>query len=302
MTRALVGTQLAVDAVLIGGYIKGGDRFRVTPQLVDTGSGEIVWSEKIDVDSRDIITVQDTISHKIVEGLRVRTSIVRAGAARQEAPTENAEAYENYLKGRTLLYKFITQTLDAADLESAIGMFEQATDLDPNFALAHSGLGMCYLNYVLKGMGGTENYSKAKAAFERALELDSKLVEPRVSLVFIDLFDGRSDVAQKEVRRLLRLAPNEPSVHFAAQYVYRLSGRYDRALEAVGPVAEDQPYGRGVRLLQPLANLQVSARICEGRGGDRQGARLRAEPPAASHLRFDDTLLPGRDRKSDDDA
>ncbi len=228
----LVGTQLAVNAVLIGGYIKGGDRFRVTPQLVNTGSGEIMWSEKINVNSRDIITVQDTISHKIVEGLRVRTSSAEQERLVKKAPTEDAEAYENYLKGRTLLYKFITQTLDAADLESAIGMFEQATDLDSNFALAHSGLGMCYLNYVLKGMGGIECYAKSKASFDRALELDSKLVEPRVSLVFIDLFDGRSDIAQREIRRLLRLAPNEPSVHFAAQYVYRLSGRYDRALEA----------------------------------------------------------------------
>ena len=186
----VVGNQLAVDHVLIGGYIKGGDRFRVTPQLVDTGSGEIVWSEKIDVDSRDIITVQDTISHKIVEGLRVRTSSSEQERLVKKAPTENAEAYENYLKGRTLLYKFITQTLDAADLEAAIDLFDQATDLDPNFALAHSGLGMCHINYVLKGMGGTEYYAKAKKAFDRALELDSKMVETRVSLVFIELFDG----------------------------------------------------------------------------------------------------------------
>jgi serine/threonine-protein kinase len=64
-----IGIQLAVDAVLIGGYLRAGDRFRLTPQLVDTASGEIVWSEKIDVESKDIITVQDTISQQIVEGL-----------------------------------------------------------------------------------------------------------------------------------------------------------------------------------------------------------------------------------------
>src|SRR5207253_2555766 len=54
-----IGVQLAVDAVLIGGYLKSGDRFRLTPQLIDTGSGEFVWTEKIDVESKDIIMVQD---------------------------------------------------------------------------------------------------------------------------------------------------------------------------------------------------------------------------------------------------
>jgi serine/threonine protein kinase/tetratricopeptide (TPR) repeat protein len=225
-----VGSQLAVDAVLIGGYIKSGDRFRLTPQLIDTSSGEIMWSEKIDVESKDIITVQDTISRQIVEGLRVRTSSTEQERL-VKTPTENAEAYESYLKGRTLLYKFITQTLDIDDLETALGLFARAAELDPNFALAHSGLGVCHLNYVLKGMRGIEYYAKAKEAFDRALAIDPKLVEPRVRLVYIDLIEGRSEVARQEIRRLLRRAPNEPSVHSAAAYVYRLSGQFERALE-----------------------------------------------------------------------
>lgn len=225
-----VGAQLAVDAVLIGGYIKSGDRFRLTPQLIDTSSGEIMWSEKIDVESKDIITVQDTISRQIVEGLRVRTSSTEQERL-VKTPTENAEAYECYLKGRTLLYKFITQTLDIADLETALEMFAKAAEMDPNFALAHSGAGVCHLNYVLKGMRGLDSYAKAKEAFDRALAIDPKLVEPRVRLVYIDLIEGRSEIARQEIRRLLRRAPNEPSVHSAAAYVYRLSGQFERALE-----------------------------------------------------------------------
>ncbi|HYP29794.1 MAG TPA: protein kinase [Blastocatellia bacterium] len=224
-----VGAQLAVDAVLIGGYIKSGDRFRVTPQLVDTNSGEIVWSEKIDVDAKDIITVQDTITRQIVDGLRVRTSS-KEEERLVKSPTENAEAYESYLKGRTLLYKFTTQTLDITDLEAAIDLFDKALSVDPGFGLAHSGIGVCYLNYVLKGIGGGEYYPRAKAEFEQALAIDPTLIEPRVRLVYIDLIEGRSDVARHEIRRLLRHAPNEPTVHSAAAYVYRLSGQYERAL------------------------------------------------------------------------
>jgi serine/threonine-protein kinase len=226
-----VGTQLAVDAVLIGGYLKAGDRFRLTPQLIDSKSGEIVWTEKIDVESRDIITVQDTISRQIVEGLRVKTS-TKEQERLVKSPTDSPEAYESYLKARTCLYKFITQTLDVADLESSIDMFTDAVERDPNFALAHSGLGVCEANYVLKGMGGLEHYAKAKRSFDRAIELDGNLIEPRVRMIHIDLIEGRSEEARQQIRRLLRRAPNEPSVHSVAAYVYRVSGQYERALQA----------------------------------------------------------------------
>lgn len=226
-----IGAHLAVDAVLIGGYLKAGDRFRLTPQLVDTSSGEIVWSEKIDVESKDIITVQDTISQQIVEGLRVKTS-TKEQKRLVKTPTDNAEAYECYLKARTLLYKFVTQTLDVGDLESAIDLFSEAVDRDPNFALAHSGLGVCQVNYVLKGMGGLDHYEKAKVCFDRAIELDKNLIEPRVRMINIDLIEGRSEEARQQIRRLLRRAPNEPSVYSVAAYVYRLSGQYERALAA----------------------------------------------------------------------
>jgi serine/threonine-protein kinase len=225
----VVGTQLAVDAVLVGGYLKAGDRFRLTPQLVDTVSGEIVWSEKIDIEARDIITIQDTISKHVVDGLRVNTTTKEQ--KRVKSPTVSPAAYENYLKGRTALYKFITQTLDRPDLEAAVDLFTKATEEDDEFALAHSGLGVCWVNYVLKGMGGVEYYAKARRCFDRALELDEKLIEPRVRMIFIDLIEGRSEQARQEIRRLLRRAPNEPSVHSTAAYLYRLSGQYDLALE-----------------------------------------------------------------------
>jgi serine/threonine-protein kinase len=226
-----VGGQLSVDAVLVSGYIKSGDRFRVTPQLIEVSSGDILWSEKIDVDARDIITVQDTISQLIVEGLRVKTTAKEQVKLAKKTPTENPQAYENYLKARTVLYKFLTQTLHLQDLEEAIELFENALDMDADFALAHSGLGLSYLNYVLKGIGGVEYYTRAKAAFEAALAIDENLIEARVRMIYIDLIEGRSDMARQEIRRLLKKAPNEPSVHSAAAYVYRLSGQYEKALE-----------------------------------------------------------------------
>ena len=97
--------------------------------------------------------ITDTISRQIVEGLRVKTS-TKEQERLVKSPTDSPEAYECYLKARMCLYKFITQTLDVADLEAAVDLFTEALERDPNFALAHSGLGVCEVNYVLKGMGG----------------------------------------------------------------------------------------------------------------------------------------------------
>ncbi|MGH9822367.1 MAG: protein kinase domain-containing protein [Blastocatellia bacterium] len=131
-----VGVKLAVDAVLAGGYIKSGERFRVTPQLIDARSGEIIWSDKIDVSAKDIITIQDTISRQIVNGLRVKTT--SAEQAHLINVTDNAEAYEAYLKGRDLLHKFVFRTLLSEDLDGAVQQFKLAVDLDSHFAHAHS--------------------------------------------------------------------------------------------------------------------------------------------------------------------
>jgi serine/threonine-protein kinase len=288
-----VGTQLAVDHVLIGGYIKSGDRFRLTPQLVDTASGEIIWSEKIDVESKDIITIQDTISRQIVEGLRVKTS-TKEQERLVKTPTENAEAYENYLKGRTLLYKFITQTLDIHDLDHSTELFAKAVELDANFALAYSGLGVCELNYVLKGMGGLDYYAQAKAAFERALEINPKLVEPRVRLVFIDLIEGRSDVARQEIRRLLRQAPNEPSVHSTAAYVYRLSGQYDKTLDAWDRLLKISPtdvvyasYNRARIYIYQKDYARAAAEIAKGQAFEPHHPLLRFYGAVIDYYRGD---------------
>jgi tetratricopeptide (TPR) repeat protein len=216
------------------------------------------------------MTVQDTISRQIVEGLRVKTNS-KEQERLVKAPTEKAEAYESYLKGRTLLYKFITQTLDIHDLESAIDLFGKAVHLDPNFALAHSGIGVCYVNYVLKGMGGIEYYTKAKESFDRALEIDPKQIEPRVRMIYVDLIEGRSEDARKEIRRLLRSAPNEPSVHSVAAYVYRLSGQYDKALEAWDRLLKISPsdivfaaYNRARLFIYQRDYAQAEAEIAKG--------------------------------------
>jgi serine/threonine protein kinase/tetratricopeptide (TPR) repeat protein len=226
-----IGRELNVSAVLAASFLKAGERFRVTAQLLDVESGGILWSDKIDVAAGDIITIQDTIVQRIVSGLRLELSPDEEGQLAKR-PTENAEAYEEYLRARDCFGRYIFRTLAREDCDQAIERFQNAIHLDTTFALAYSGLGACYANRVFKGFGDAEDYERAEDAFSEALALDPELVEARMLMVFIYLSRGEKRKARDEVARLRRKAPNEGSVYFVKATLHRLDGEYERALRA----------------------------------------------------------------------
>jgi serine/threonine protein kinase/tetratricopeptide (TPR) repeat protein len=224
-----VGHDLNVDAVLTAGFIHAGERFRVTAQLLDVASGNILWSDRIDTSAADIIAVQDTIAQRIVEGLSVELSPAeQVGMARPT--TQNPGAYEEYLRGRDLFARFIFRTVAPADCDAAIKHFQQAIELDPNFALAHDGLGAAHVNRVFKGLGGAEDFEAADEAFNKALAIDPNLAEARMLKVFVLLWRGEKQRARDEVARARREAPNEAVVYFVKGTLHRLDGEYARAL------------------------------------------------------------------------
>lgn len=242
-----VGQEMKVTAVLTAGFFHIGERFRVTTQLLDVTSGDILWSDRIDTSAADIIVVQDTIAQRIVEGLRLELSPTeQVGIAKPS--TQNAAAYEQYLRGRDLFARFIFRTVAQADCNAAIEHFQRAIELDPNFALAHDGLGACFVNRVFKGFGGAEDYERAEAAFKKALTIDPKLIEARMLMVFVYLWRGQKEKARDEVARARKEAPDEPVVHFVKATLHRLDGEYGRALRS---------YERLMRL-DPAAHVVAS--------------------------------------------
>src|SRR5215813_1314580 len=183
------GREMAVSAVLSAGFLRAGDRIRVTAQLVDVDSGDLLWSDRIDADATDIINVQDTITQEICDGLRLELTSDEKDRLEQQKTT-NAEAYEEYLRGRDCLARFIYHTIARKDIDEAIARFEHAAYLDPSFALALSGLGKAYANRVIKGTGEPGDYDAAKEAFDKALALDPGLLEARRHMVLIHLSHG----------------------------------------------------------------------------------------------------------------
>jgi serine/threonine-protein kinase len=242
-----VGRELTVNAVLTAGFIHAGETFRVTAQLLDVNSGDLLWSDRIDTAASDIIALQDTIAQRIVEGLRLELSPAEQ-VGTGKTTTKNPAAYEQWLRGRDLFARFIFRSLSEHDCAEAIQHFERAIELDPNFALAHDGLGACYVNRVFKGFGGAEDYERAEEAFGKALAIDEKIWEARMLMVFIYLWRGDKHKARDEVNRTRKEAPNEAVVYFVKGMLHRLDGEYRRALRS---------YDRLVRL-DPAAHVVAS--------------------------------------------
>jgi tetratricopeptide (TPR) repeat protein len=226
---------------------------RVTAQLLDVRTSEILWSESIDADASDIIGVQDTIVHRIVEGLRLELRPDEKDELARKT-TADAAASEEYLRGRDCLATFIYHTILREHLDSAIEHFRRAIEIDPNFALAYSALGSCYVNRVLKGLGQAGDHEKAKNAFRKALTLDPRLLEARMHMVFIYLTGGQKQKARTEVDLLRDEYPNDPGVQFVRGVVARLDGNYEKALRSFDRMVRLNP---GERVLASYNRARI---------------------------------------------
>jgi len=225
------GREMSVDSILTASFLRAGDRLRVTAQLLDVRTEEILWSESIDADASDIIGVQDTMVQRIVEGLRLELSSDEKDELAKGSTSDSA-ASEEYLRGRNCLGQFIYHTISRGHVDQALIHFQNAVRLDPEFALAYSAMGSCYVNRVLKGIGDLGDHEKAESAFAEALRLDPKLLEARMHMVLIYLHRGEKPRAREEVERLREEYPNDVGVHFVRGILARLDGDYDRALRS----------------------------------------------------------------------
>jgi serine/threonine-protein kinase len=225
------GMEMSVESVLSAGFIYSAERVRVTAQLIDVSSGRIIWSESIDTSSGDIFAVQDTITRRILEGLDFNLSLGEQEVLGQR-PTKDNEAYEEYLRGRDKLGRFMFRTLLLADCDAAIDCFVRATDRDPEFALAWSGLGACFANKTSKGIGGREEVSRARTALTKALSLDPGITEAHVLMGYVHLASGDKTNARAELDHVQNEYPGTAATYFLKGLLHRLDGEYDDALES----------------------------------------------------------------------
>ena len=219
-----VGDQLHVGTVLEGSVRKAGDKLRVTAQLIDVSDGYHLWSKDYDGDVKDILNFQSNVAEQVVQALQVQLGTEAARALTKKA-TENPEAHRLYLLGRYHAAKY-TQ----ADTADADRYFQQALQLDPNYALAYCGLAD---NYGGKGgntMPGREAWAKQRILAQKALNLAPELAEAHLALsnVLAGTFNWAD--ARTELNRALELNPNLAWAYDTSAWILGVFGRFDEAL------------------------------------------------------------------------
>jgi len=204
-----VARELGVRAVLTGRVVQRGDTLSVQAELIDVERDAQLWGERYDRRLSDVLAVEQEIAREISDRLRLRLT----GEERQRLnrrDTQNTDAYQAYLKGR-----YYWNQRNEAGLTKGLKYFQQAIEIDPSYAVAHSGLADSYTALGYFGnLSPQEAFPKAKAAAARALELDSTLAEPHTSLAYARLYyDWDWPEAEREFRRALEVDPNYATAH-----------------------------------------------------------------------------------------
>ncbi len=299
-----VGRKLGVRYVLEGSVRKAGIRVRINAQLIEATTGGHVWAQRYDGELEDIFGLQDEITHKIVDALKV-TLAPEEQARIQHIPTENLDAYDAFLRGleayrrftqedmaqaRTLFAQAITLDPTYADAHAYLGwvyfiewewqwspdpdqwwerfveLAQRAVRLDDKLAWAHSVLGFCYLNQ--------RQHDQAIAAAQRAVSLDPSAADSYGVLADILSMSGRPEEAVNLLEQAMRLNPHYPVLYlFSLGQAYFVAGRYGEAVAALQRALARSPD------LQVAQRFLIVAYI-------ENGQEAEAEPQTVEFLRL----------------
>lgn len=266
-----VGRELAVMYVLEGSVRKAGDRVRITAQLVDAGTGGHLWAERYDRNLEDIFALQDEVTHKIVSTLAVKLTEDEQEQLERRY-TDNLEAYDYFLRGLEELNRYTKESNNQARR-----LFQQAIDLDPQFAAAFGNMSLTH--WLEWSFGWTQDFQCLELAMEqaqKAMVLDDSLpeayrilgnlclwkrqhdqaialTEKAITLIpnYADAisqlgnilsFAGQPEESIELVKRAMRLNPMYPVIYlFNLGHAYMLAGRYEEAIEPFTRILHRNP-------------------------------------------------------------
>ena len=236
-----IGAKLGVAHLLEGSVRRSGDMVRVSAQLINTADGSAQWSERYDRPYKELFALQDEITRAVAMALRTKLMPGEHAVAQSDKPPSGSlEAYNALLQGR-----FYFSRITEADMRKAIEYYTQATEFDPNYALAWSWVSRAWSNMsadFLEGAPAQSAYAKARAAADRALTLSPDLAFAHLAradvLEFAD-FDWRG--AEAEYRQALALAPNDAPAQFGLGQLLATLGDADQAIELTRQALATEP-------------------------------------------------------------
>jgi TolB-like protein/DNA-binding winged helix-turn-helix (wHTH) protein len=221
-----IGRELGVRAIFKGRVTQRGDTLNISAELIDTRDSRHIWGQQYDQKLADMVVLREEIAREMAGALRLRLT----GAEEKRLAktyTANPEAYQDYLKGRFWWNKSTEEGFD-----KGIGYFQQAIAKDPTYALAYSGLADCYSSRAGSGIVPfEEGYLRAKDAALKAVELDDTLAEAHSSLAIVkSSYDWDWAGADKEIRRVIELNPNDADAHRLHAVVLWQTGHLNDAI------------------------------------------------------------------------
>jgi len=219
-----LGKKLNVDAVLEGSIRKAGNRIRISAQLIDTKEGFHLWAERYDRELKEVFDLQEEIAKKIAAALKIKLSEKEEEKITQKYKGD-LQAYDYYLKGRNYYSKYTK-----SDMLTAIQMFKNALEVDPNYALAYAGLADSYYQMVEKKLGDDKSLmNKAEQEARKALSIDPNCAEAYKALGTISGYLGRYNSGIKHLRKALEINPNYDPARINLGSYLTTMGEFERA-------------------------------------------------------------------------
>jgi len=233
----MIGDELKVQAVLLGRVSQRGDDLKLSLELVNTETQDVIWSEQYNRKQSDLVSLQSEIAKTVSDKLRSKLSATDQERV-SKTNTTSSEAQQLYLKGRFHWNKRTTE-----DFQKAREYFQQAIAADPNFALAYAGIADTLALMPYYGAFRPSEYMPlAKQAAQKALEIDPNLAEAHASLGQI-LTNVEYDLtgAEKELNRAIELDPKYSWAYLWLSEVYYYQGKGDQALAEINKAIELDP-------------------------------------------------------------
>jgi serine/threonine-protein kinase len=240
-----IARELDVDAVVEGSVRRAGDRVRITAQLVHAPTDRHLWAKSYERDLSDVLTLQSEVAREIAREVNVALT-PREEARLASTRAVNPRAHELYLQGRFFWNK---RTPD--DLLKSLEYFEQATAEDPTYALAYAGTAQAYCLLGYPGysvLPPREAFPHARAAAEKALEIDGGLAEAHVALAYLKwTYDWDWSGGEEAFRRAIALNPNDATAH--QWYGVRLGalGQFEESIAELRRAQELDPLSLIIR-------------------------------------------------------
>jgi serine/threonine-protein kinase len=263
------GRELGVDSVLDGSIQRQGQTIRVTVRLIDVASGKALWAGTFDEQYRDIFSVQDAISARVAEALRLQ---IRNSESLSGGGTRDAEAYRLYLQARFFQFKSTPQ-----EIRQAISFYREAIRIDRNYALAYAGLADAFRTLpITSDVGPSTAFPESKAAALKALQLEDNLAQAHTALGYVaSWYEWDWKTAETEMRRGVDLDADSPEAHRGLSILFTVLGRHQEALDEMKVSRQLDPLSLPTNALEAQA-LHYAGRDAEAI--DRLNKAFEVEP------------------------